>query len=80
MLHVQCHMSCVMCHMSCVTFFSFSFYMVVELVGGGSVITWAYSVKLSYLCAFDCNTETFSGGLGNGGTWIMFINENSSKN
>ena len=42
MSHVTCHMSCVICHMSlvtclvsCVTFFlSFSFYRVVNLVGG----------------------------------------------
>ena len=44
MLCVMCHMSRVTCHMSCVTCKKKYGDKVVELVGGGSVITGVYPV------------------------------------
>ena len=51
--HPTFHMSCVMCHVSFVRFqvsgvrcqMSLFFYKVLELVGVGSVINWAYFVQ-----------------------------------
>ena len=46
MSHVTCHMSSVTCHMSHVMCHMSHFFSgeVVKLIGGGSVINWAYLV------------------------------------
>ena len=41
---VTCHISHVTCHIWCVTFVLVSFFLLVELFGGGSVINGAYLV------------------------------------
>ena len=50
---VMCQVSCVMCHLSGVQFFSL-LYKVVELVGGGSVVTG--TIQSSLLVSVNCHS------------------------